>query len=102
MFNDHLGADHSELFRACLGDITTAINTSTLEADPPWLGRNGVMRPAKNTSVSAVTYCSRQFPPVSLLNPYAALPVRATWLAGTVYHVAQNGNVVVVGRSSSS
>jgi predicted XRE-type DNA-binding protein len=96
VYNDHLGADHSELFRACLGDITIAINHPSLESDPPFLGKNGVMRPDKNTTVSAVTYASRHFPPVSLLNPYAALPVRAAWLAGTVYHVAQNGDVVVV------
>ena len=96
VYNDHLGADYSELFRACLGDITIAINLPSLESDPPFLGKNGVMRPDKNTTVSAVTYASRQFPPVSLLNPYAAVPIPAHWLAGTVYRVADNGEVIVV------
>lgn len=95
MYADHLGADHSELFRACLGDITIGIDRVTLKADAPFLGRNGVMRPNKNTAVSAVTYCSRQFPTITLLNPYAAQKIDATWLAGTVYHVdAASGAVV--------
>lgn len=96
VYNDHLGGDHSELFRACLGDITITINRSTLESDPPFLGKNGLMRPDKSTTVSAVTYSSRHFPTISLLNPYAALPVAAKWLAGTVYHVNANGEVVVL------
>jgi hypothetical protein len=95
VYNDHFG-DHEELLRACLGDITIEIDRATGKGGEPFLGRNGVMRPDKNTTVSAVTYSSRVRPSFSLLNPHATLPVRPSWLAGTVYQVQDNGEVVVV------
>jgi hypothetical protein len=88
--------DHEELLRACLGDITIEIDRATGKGGKPFLGKNGVMRPDKNTTVSAVTYSSRVRPSVSLLNPHATLPVRPSRLAGTVYQVQDNGDVVVV------
>ncbi len=72
------------------------IDRTTGKAAERFLGRNGLMRPDKNTTLSAVTYSSRARLSVSLLNPYATLPVRASWLAGTVYHVDANGEIVVV------
>ena len=77
-------------------DITIEIDRATGKSGAPFLGRNGVMRPDKNTTVSAVTYSSRLRPSVSLLNPHATLPLRPSWLAGTVYQVQDNGDVVVV------
>lgn len=103
IYNDHLGSGHLDLFRACLGDITIGIDRATLIAGAPYFGDDGVMRPHKNTSVSAVTYCWRGCRPVSLLNPYAALPVPARWLAGIVYEVVvSTGEVAIVrGRGIS-
>lgn len=99
VYNDHLGADQFDLLRACLGDITIPFDRSTLKADPAYLGQNGVMRRNKNTTVSAVTYSSRLFSTISLMNPFATLPVPAGWLPGMVYCMENNSDVVVAGAA---
>lgn len=94
VYNDHLGADSSDLLRACWGDITVPIDLKEGTPGPPFHGKNGILRGGKNSSVSGVIYRSRVFPTVSLLNPTAALPVPHRWLEGTVYSVGQDGKIL--------
>ena len=88
IFMDHLaGAGQSDVMRACFGDLTIPINASTRIAGAAYYGENGILRANKNTSISAVTYRSRHYGTVSVLNPWATNPVPFRWLDGTVQKV---------------
>lgn len=93
IYNDHLGGDQFDLLRACLGDLTVPIDSTTNTAGSMYYGLNGILNRKKNTSVSAVTYRSRLFPDISLINPYASVAVKTRWLFGSVYEVDLDGRV---------
>ena len=94
IYNDTFG-DYSELIRACFGDLTMWIDRATNASDVG-LGGNGVLNGRKKSSVGGVTYRSRMFSTVSLVNPAAAFPINPSWLDGTVYAVDSSGAVSVV------
>ena len=88
VFLDHLaGAGQSDVMRACFGDLTVPIDASSRAAGEAFYGQNGILRANKNTAVSAVTYRSRHYGTVSVLNPWATYPVLLKWLDGTVHRV---------------
>lgn len=96
VYNNHLIGDQQDMMYACLGDLTLPIDISTKKAGQPYYGKNGVLNPTKNTSISAVTYRSRLFPDISLINPNASIPIKASWLTGEVYFVDSNEMVARV------
>jgi hypothetical protein len=94
VYFDHLGGgQHDDVLGACLGDLTVSIDTNTNQAVSSGYGNNGVFRPNKNTAVSAIIYRSRHYPPMSLINPYAAYPVEKAWLDKPIYSVDSTGAV---------
>lgn len=93
IYNDHLGGDQFDLMRACLGDLTVPIDLATKKAGSMHYGLNGILNNRKNTSVSAVTYRSRLFSDISLINPYASIAVNPRWLLGSIYAVELDGLV---------
>lgn len=94
IFNDHLGGgDPRDVLCACLGDLTATFDRAANAIVETFHGRNGIFRPDKNTSVSAVVYKSRHYPSVSLQNPHAKYPINHSWLEGDVYSVDERGAV---------
>jgi hypothetical protein len=94
LYNDHLGGgDHTDIFRACFGDLTVIVRPQGGGSSSSFYGRNGVLRPNKNTAVSAIEYRSRIYPTACLINPFALYPIKRSWLTGTVYCVDAEGHL---------
>jgi len=94
LYNDHLGGgDSTDILRACLGDLTILVNPQAVSPSRGFYGRNGVLRPNKNTAISAIEYRSRFYPTVCLINPFARYPVAQTWLTGTVCRMDAAGKI---------
>ena len=88
IYFDHLGGGgQNDILRACLGDLTIPIDVATRKAGEAFYGANGMLRPNKNTAVSALTYRSRFYPTVSFINPWAAYPISPKWVDGVVYSI---------------
>lgn len=94
VYFDHIGGgDYGDVLRACLGDLTIAIDPRNNSANETYYGRNGVFRADKNTAISAIIYRSRHYKAVSLLNAHALYPVDPKCLDGTIYWVDSSGTV---------
>jgi len=94
LYNDHLGGgDHTDVLRACFGDLTVLVRPQTSGPSSGFYGRNGVLRQNKNTAISAIEYRSRVYPTVCLVNPFALYQIDHSWLTDRVYHVDAEGHV---------
>jgi hypothetical protein len=88
IFFDHLGGGgEDDILRACLGDLTIPIDVATRSAGEVFYGPNGILRPTKNSAVSAITYRSRFYPTVSFINPWATYAISRRWVDGTIYWI---------------
>jgi hypothetical protein len=98
-FDELDGGSADDLLRACLGDLTIAIDPQTTQIGKSFYGDNGVFRPEKNTATSAVIYRSRNRPSTSIVNPWARITVPQRWLDGTIFSVTDDGDVIAAEES---
>ena len=91
VFFDHLaGVGEGDILRACLGDLTIPIDMPSRVPGEAFYGANGILRPNKNTAISAVTYRPRFYQTISVINPWAASPISKEWVDGVVYVLEGN------------
>ncbi len=95
IYHESLEATSGHMFLAALfGDLTVPIGLDPIQPGDPFLGRNGILAPAKNRGVSAVRYVTSGTVDAIALNPYAEYPVEAAMFRAPVW-VAEGTSMTI-------